>query len=412
MRILLVSHGYPPTISGVTVVVQKLALALVEHGHKVVVLTASDKKHPYRAIDAGIRLSRVRSVHNPIWSEGPIPVITFRTLKRAVNHFSPDVIHTHENFIIALQLTRLAGRQAPPMVVSCHALPDFAAQLFPQTFRLNRAVERFMWFYLVRLLNRFDAAVFATRTHRDLFIDHGLVTRPVIISNGVNATRFHPADGQKEDIVQRYKLPAGRRILFLGRLCVDKNLESLIQAMAEIWPSCQANLLLAGRGDNRAELERLVRELELQHCIHFLGYVPDEDLPALYRASDLFAITSKVEVQSLPTLQALVSGLPVVAADAGALPELVRNDVNGYLTAPDDVNAFARAVIRILQDPARLAQFGQASLDIGRQHEESMTFKAFMELYQQLVVSRWIWAPVPIWSEKQAGSTIKRERLY
>jgi glycosyltransferase involved in cell wall biosynthesis len=409
MRILLLSHGYAPTVSGVTIVVQKLARALVEQGHQVAVLTASDVKRPYRADDDGVQLIRVRSIHNPIWSEGPIPALTSRTLGRTVAEFRPDVIHTHENFIMAIQLVRLRRRLGVPMVISCHALPDFVAQFLPQTARLDRGAVRFVWHYMITLLNRFDAAVFPTRTHRDLFLDQGLRAGSVIISNGVDAGRFHPANGRAEDVDRRYHLPAGQRILFVGRLCRDKNLETLIRAMPEIWARRQAHLLLVGRGDHRPELEALVQDLGLQACIHFLGYVPKSDLPAIYRASDLFAITSKVEVQSIPTLQALVTGLPVVAADSGALPELVRSHVNGYLAPAIDAPAIGRAVLNILDAPGRIEQFGQASITIGRRHEETFTFKAFMELYQQLVVSRWKWTPEPIWSEERVTSNTPRQ---
>jgi 1,2-diacylglycerol 3-alpha-glucosyltransferase len=411
MRILLLSHGYPPTISGVTVVVQKLARALVSHGHQVAVLTASESNRPYRSEDQGVQLIRTPSFHNPIWSEGPIPALTNRSFNRLVTDFRPDVIHTHENFILALQLARVRGRLKVPTVVSCHAVPDFVAQFLPRIPWLDQAVVRLVWFYMVRVLNSFDVAVFPTQTHRDLFLDQGLAIRPVVISNGVDTNRFHPPNGQFEDVDRRYQLPAGQRILFVGRLCQDKNLETLIRAMPEISARKRAHLLLVGRGDHRPGLEELVQERRLQDNVHFLGYVPEADLPAIYRASNLFAITSKVEVQSIPTLQALVSGLPVVAADSGALPELVRHGVNGYLAPADDPRAVGQAALQILKNPSRIKQFGQASIAIGRQHAEAYTFKAFMDLYQQLVVSRWNKEYEFIHAARPGSSRARRRRL-
>ena len=114
----------------------------------------------------------------------------------------------------------------------------------------------------------------------------------------------------------------------------------------------------------------------------FLGYVPESDLPGLYRAADIFAIASDVEVQSIPTLQAAASGLPIVAASAAALPELVHDNRNGYLVPVADTAAFAAALDRILENPALAEQFGQVSLQLGRQHSEERTFQAYEEIYR------------------------------
>jgi glycosyltransferase involved in cell wall biosynthesis len=140
-----------------------------------------------------------------------------------------------------------------------------------------------------------------------------------------------------------------------------------------------------GRGDFRERLEALAAELGLTQSVHSLGYVPEEDLPALYRAVNLFAIASTCEVQSLPTLQAVATGLPVVAADALASPELVHHGVNGLLVPPGDPAAMAEAILEILQDPDRARQMGQAGLAIGQRHSEVVTFDQYEALYRQVI---------------------------
>ena len=75
MKILMLSHGYPPVISGVTLVVQKVAREMVRRGHQVTVVTDSDRGGPYRDQDQGVELLRVRSVPNPFWSEGRLPLL-------------------------------------------------------------------------------------------------------------------------------------------------------------------------------------------------------------------------------------------------------------------------------------------------------------------------------------------------
>ena len=155
--------------------------------------------------------------------------------------------------------------------------------------------------------------------------------------------------------------------------------------MARPWAQCGAHLLVVGRGDDMPRLQELARSEQLEHCVHFLGFVPEEDLPGLYRAIDLFAIAATVEVQSLPTLQALATGKPVVAVDAASLPELVHSDENGFLVPPRDPQAMGEAFCKVICDLDRARRFGQMSLEISKEHTEAATFDAYEELYQQLL---------------------------
>jgi 1,2-diacylglycerol 3-alpha-glucosyltransferase len=197
--------------------------------------------------------------------------------------------------------------------------------------------------------------------------------------------RYHSTNGREQEIENRYALPPGPRLLFVGRLAKDKKIDLLIQAMAKLDHQQSAHLLIVGRGDDRARLEELVEKLEVGERVHFLGFVPEEDLPAIYRASDIFTIASICEVQSIPTLQATVSGLPIVAANAAALPELVEDQGNGRLVPPDDPQAISEAVQYILANPQRKKSFGEVSLEIGRPHAQEFTFQQYETFYRQVV---------------------------
>lgn len=388
MRILMMSHGYPPTVSGVTLVTQKIAGYMVKRGHSVAVITASDRGTPYNDDDHGVRLIRLRSMHNPFWTNGPLPLISRKQLRALIDSFRPDIIHSHDNAMICVQLLRLSANLATPLVTTCHYLPRFVNQYTNWDEKLDEIGEAIAWNYCIRLLNQFDHVIFPTLTQHQAFARHGLKVPATIISNGVDPTHYHQRIGQEADIVSRYNLPPGPRILFVGRLAKDKDIDVLIRAMPLVWATQKAHLLLVGCGDDRSHLERLAAELSLQDCVHFLGFVPEEDLPAIYRAVDLFAIASVCEVQSIPTLQAVASGLPIVAARAAALPELVQDQVNGILVPPGNTEAMSLAFLRILCQPLSALRFGKASLAISRVHEEALTFSAHESLYRRLLSPR------------------------
>ncbi len=384
MRILMASHGYPPTVSGVTLVVQKVARAMVAKGHDVTVITGSDRVDRYESEDEGVRLIRVRSLRNPFWKEGPIPFIGRAELDRITAEFKPDILHLHEAALLALQFVRLGRRTGLPLVSTCYYVPRFVSQYIGGE-QMGTVVEKIMWRYSVWLFNQCDRVVFATLAHRKQFEEHGMNAPSTIISNGIDTQRYAMTDGQGEDVEYRYHLPPRPRVLFVGRLAKDKAIDVTIRAMRHVVDDLDAHLLLVGRGDHQRHLEKLVSELDLQNHIHFLGFVPEQDLPGLYRAVDLFAIASVCEVQSLPTLQALATGVPVVAANALALPEIVLDGNDGFLISPEDEKGMAEAITRLLVNRELAAKMGQAGLAIAQLHANERTFEKYEALYQEII---------------------------
>jgi 1,2-diacylglycerol 3-alpha-glucosyltransferase len=388
MHILMVSHGYPPTTSGVTLVVQRVAREMVRRGHQVTVVTASDRGTAYHGEDRGVTLRRVPSAPNPFWSEGRLPLLRYERLKEIVAEVRPDVINTHDGALLSLQLHRLEHEPRHiPEILTCHYLPRFVTYYVHVGDAVERVVENITWELSLHILNGFDHVVFPSETQRKAFIEEGLERDTMVISNGVDVSRYRPGDREPE-IERRYALPSGPRILFVGRTARDKKIEVLIRAIAELRSTHPAHLLLVGRGDDRRRLEDLTEELGLQEAVHFLGFVPEADLPSLYRHSDVFAIASDVEVQSIPTLQAVATGLPVVAADAAALPELAQDGRNGFLVQPGDAQGFAAAFRKLLGDRKLASAFGQASLAISQPHAEAHTYDAYEAIFRRCSAER------------------------
>ena len=387
MRILMLSHGYPPTVSGVTLVVQKVSRALARAGHAVAVITASERGRAYTGEDEGVQLLRVHSIPNPFWREGPIPYISVNELSKTIHEFQPDLIHTHENAVLSRQLRQLNLRDGIPQVASCYYLPRYVTHYLKGSQKLEQWIQNTLWRYAIHDLDQYAHVIFSTPSQRQEYLQHGLSAPSTAISNGVDMTRYYPSNGHMEDIEVRYSLPPRPRILFVGRLAKDKKIELLIQCMSQVCMQREAHLLIVGRGDERAGLEAMTRQLGLEANIHLLGFVPEQDLPALYRASDIFAIASVCEVQSIPALQATVTGLPIVGVKAAALPELIHENVNGYLVPPDDPQGISEAILRILNNPDHALQLGQASLKIGKAHSELVTFRKFEQLYRGVILN-------------------------
>ena len=384
MRILFVSHGYPPTLSGVTLVAQKLARAMVRRGHSVTVVAASANGTARIENDEGVRVIRLQSRSNPFWSDGALPVVSQAELRQIVGEADPEVVHSHETALLSLQLLRLGLEHDVPLVATCHYLPRFVSQYVGWDGRLDVLAESIVWEYAIRLLNQFDHAVFPSKTQATLFTDKGLAVPTTIISNGVDRDRYRPGHDGVDVVEARYGLPEGRRMLFVSRLAKDKRVEVLISSLLHLRQT-NTHLVLVGTGDDEPRLRKITGDLALEDRVHFLGFVPEEDLPAVYRASDLFAIASECEVQSIPTLQAAATGLPVVAVDAAALPDLVTDGVNGFLVPPHDPRAIANAALNIFSHPDRAATMSRAGLEISQAHGNTATFDAHESLYEAVI---------------------------
>ena len=123
-------------------------------------------------------------------------------------------------------------------------------------------------------------------------------------------------------------------VLFVGRLDQEKRVDELIRAFAALPAGVPGRLEIVGDGARRADWQALADGLGLTERVTFRGFVSEEELLAAYAGADVFCMPGVAELQSLVTLESMAAGLPVVAADAMALPHLVRPGRNGRLYPP------------------------------------------------------------------------------
>jgi glycosyltransferase involved in cell wall biosynthesis len=170
----------------------------------------------------------------------------------------------------------------------------------------------------------------------------------------------------------------------LGRLAKEKRNDVILRSLPDILRVTSVHLVLAGIGKEKPKLEELTRKLGIQEAVTFTGFVPDKDLPNIYRIADLFVTAGIAELQSIVTMEAMASGLPVVAVNAMALPELVHDGENGYLFADGDSQMLAQKVIAILSDQSMRAQMSKKSLDIIKDHDINEVVEEYESIYKKI----------------------------
>lgn len=382
MRIVIVTEQYLPMLGGVATVTLNLSQDLAAAGHQVWVVAPSEGHHNERTQDGPVQVSRFASFEWPSYDGQRIAFPPVAPLRRLLHSARPDVVHVHSPIVLGNLGQLLAGTMHIPVVATNHYMPINMAPSLSTDPLLGKSFEALAYSYLVSFYNRCDYVTAPTQTALGLLQQHGLRAPSRAISNGIDLTQFFPAS-RDEALRRRYGLPADRPlILYLGRLSDEKRVNVLLDAMAQL--QAPAHLAIGGSGPASGDLEAQADALGIRSRVTFLGRVPDEDLIATYRLADVFVMPSVAELQSVATMEAMAVGLPVVAADAGALPELVEDGANGRRFTPDNSHALSERLTLLVADPGLRARMGEQSLRIVAHHDRRRVLDEWQALYAEL----------------------------
>ena len=174
-------------------------------------------------------------------------------------------------------------------------------------------------------------------------------------------------------------------MLFVGRLDQEKRVDELIRAFAALPAGLPAELEIVGDGARRDDWTALAAGLGVADRVRFRGFVSEEELLEAYARAAVFCMPGVAELQSLATLEAMAAGTPVVAADAMALPHLVRPGRNGWLYPPGDVARLTARLAALLGDAGLRRRMGAASREIVTEHALGATLSTFEGLYERVL---------------------------
>jgi glycosyltransferase involved in cell wall biosynthesis len=210
-----------------------------------------------------------------------------------------------------------------------------------------------------------------------------------VIHNGVDIQKFKPAADNRKIKQQLGLNPDDIAILSVGRLYARKGLFTLIESMpAVIKRFPNAKFLVSGKGQSD-EMQKLIAHsarLGVKDNIVFTGYYPDQKLPLLYRAADVFAFSTFYEHHPFAVLEALATGLPVVTTWVGGIPETIKNGKNGYLVEPFNAEQFSEKIIHLLENPEEAAEMGRlARKTIVEQYDWRIVVKDAMAVYDEVL---------------------------
>ncbi len=388
MKIIIGTESFLPNLSGVSIASRNLAENLTEAGHEAIVLCPGDKNETF--VDPNFKdytVYRVKSMRNPFRKGYRITSTTKNELRQLISKIKPNLIHIQDVAILGLELRNIANSLGIPIIATNHFSLEFATAYvkFSPFIPLAR---RALIDYLRSFYNKCTLITTPTETIAKQIYTWGVKKPIMAISNGINYQHFARPLAQEKilSFKLRYNLPNKPLVIYAGRVDKDKSIDVILNAVPKVVKKTDAHFVFAGSGDLIAIMENQAKRLGVEGHVHFIGKIDNktDDYRALYRAGTVFAIASLIETQSLVTLEAMASGLPVSAVRFNALPEIVKQNINGLLFAPGDSNQLANNLIRIISNKALQHKMSLESQKIASNQEISKTFKIILELYEKL----------------------------
>lgn len=380
LKIVIGCDTFAPDINGAARFAERLAAGLVQRGHDVHVVAPNQayrRAQPHTEVVEGepMTLHRLPSVrwapHD--WLRFVWPWRSKHYARKVIDQVQPDVVHIQSHIVIGRGLAYIASERGIPVIATNHVMAENILDHTTMPKFIDDMVLKFAWADAKRTFDKTRAITTPTRRAAD-FLEKTVEVKGVIpVSCGIDRTQYTPVIAPREK----------NRIIFVGRLTAEKQVEVILKAMTKLDPALGTTFDIVGGGDQRKQLENLTTQLGLSDRVTFHGRTSDEDLRMLLSRASLFVIASIAELQSIATMEAMASALPIVAADAVALPHLVHDGENGYLFEPGNVDELAARLTDVLTaSPAEYERMQRASLDGVAIHDINRTLDTFEALYR------------------------------
>lgn len=386
MKILIASDLHWPMINGVASFSRNLAQGLAAHGHDVLVIAPSQTGTKYKEVDVNHAVYRTASVPFPFYQNIRVSPTPQREVRKIIKEFDPDVIHIQMLMWIGQAAMRYGNKFGIPIVSTNHAMPENLMDNIKLLAPIARPINYMLREYGARFHSKADYVTLPTQSAIDMFNASDKVSVPMeAVSNGINLSRF--TVGQpSEKVIKKFNIPTDNPIItYIGRLDAEKHLPVLINAFNRVLKKHPAHLLIVGDGSDAPVLQEMVRTLGIEDSVTFTGRVDDLDLVLLHQLGTVYCMPSPAELQSIATLEAMASGQPIVAVNAGALRELCQDGRNGFLCDQDNDEQIADGLLKIISDPLLRAKMSAESTAIAKTHDLEQTLDRFEAIYTQLI---------------------------
>jgi glycosyltransferase involved in cell wall biosynthesis len=373
------TNTYLPHVGGVARSVQTFTEDLRRMGHRVLVV-APEYSRPDGSTEPEEDILRAPAIQNFNGSDFSVRFPQPFAVSQAIKDFAPDIIHSHHPFLMGDTALRAARSHGLPLVFTHHTLYEEYTHYVPMD---SEAMKRFVIRLSTDYANFCTRVVAPSRSVVRLIRKRG-VERPIEeIPTGVDLDFF--SKGRGRPFRKAHGIPTDAWVIgHLGRLAFEKNLDYLAEAVSLFMQDRpQSVFLVVGSGPAAAQIQTTFKRKGLADRLILAGKQTGQDLSDAYHAMNAFAFSSKSETQGMVLVEAMASGVPVVALDASGAREVVEDDRNGRLL-PQDVSPemFAEAVGDVVGRSDTIERYRRNALQTARNLSRHACAERLLRVYR------------------------------
>ena len=389
MNIALMTNNYKPFIGGVPISIERLAKELIRAGHEVTVFAPTyeeQREAEHIQEKAEGKVFRYAAFSKRVMGGVLVPNPFDRRIEKEFKKQRFDVIHVHHPMLIGQTAVYLSQKYNIPLAFTYHTRYEQYVTAFSGT----DFFEPFLPYFLRTFLKYCDVVCTPTAGLQDYLKTSCRVPtdKLAILPTGLEEHSYERNEEKVQEIRNRLQAEDCPLFLTVARLSPEKNIDFLIESMAEVKrrSSKPFRWVIVGDGPDRTYFEEKCRSLSLTE-VCFTGKLPNEETDNYYHAADAFLFASKTETQGIVLLESFAGKTPVFALCATGVEDLVKNGENGFLTS-ENISLYAEKVTDFLEGCCDTEALSQGAYATACDYREEAVAIHAIRLYNRIIAVR------------------------
>lgn len=379
MKIGFFTDLYLPQQNGVATSVEAWAGELEKMGHEVYII--APKFPGYKDKKNVIRLTSFKFTKQPEIRLGLY--LPGRSMYK-ISKINFDIIHGVSGGTVSNLGLILGKLRRVPFVFTYYTRVNHYTHYFPFKGKIinSKMMEKASRIFC----NRCDCTIVPMPKIKDELMSFGVKKPIVVIPSGVDINKFNKR--KKSFLRKKTGIKSGKILLYVGRLGKEKSVDFLFKTFKIICDKDRSiSLVLVGDGPEKNHLKKLAEKLNIVKKVYFTGLIDTAEMNKVYADAEMFVFASQTETQGMVILEALASGLPVVAVKDEVYSMIVKNKINGILVN-NDPRKFAAACLKILNNPSYRRKLSENAFNNVQNFSLSQTARSLEQLYKKLIAKR------------------------
>ena len=381
LNIAIFTNAYKPIISGVVNCIDLMRKNLQKKGHNVYIFAPNFQDYEDPKDEHVFRYPSLNLTNKVKF---PIPLPFYPKAEKFLSETPIDIIHCHHPFILGEEGVKWATKLNVPLFFTFHTQYEMYSHYIPLPQDFVKSVSKSV---VSSFTKKCSVIITPGTAIVDLIKkDYGINKNVIYMRNSIELDDFKNPNRQK--VREKYGIKENEKLLIYGgRMAPEKNIPFMLDSFKKISEKNPSKLLIVGEGSEIENLKQYAKDHGLENKAIFTGRVEYKEIPNYYGASDLFIMTSKTEVKPLALLEAMATGLPIIAVSACGASDTIQDGINGYLTS-ENIDEFANKVLEVINDNEKLKRMSEESLKIADSYSADKMTDKLIELYKEEIIKK------------------------